>query len=83
MRFNWKEKLPVDPHTHTRTHALTQAGLTLNEEYHFEFFFLTDKAKQDVEQSLTAELIKKDRDPASGLVVLVFKLVFAPFFTMK
>merc|ERR1739838_80811 len=59
------------------------AGLTLNEEYHFEFFFLTDKAKQDVEQSLTAELIKKDRDPASCLVVLVFKLVFAPFFTMN
>jgi len=72
----------VTPLKKTQQHDVIE-GLTLNEEYHFDFFYQSHDAKVDVEQYLSTELIRKDHDPHNGFVILVFKLIFAPFRTLN
>lgn len=49
------------------------------EEFSYKIEYPDLEARQQLEQALAVSLVRKQRDPHSGLVVLLFNLVFAPF----
>lgn len=54
------------------------------EEFTFELDYPENEdTKQHLEQSLGVSLVRKERNPHTGMVVLVFNLVFSPFRQLK
>jgi len=54
-------------------------GRSVAEEFSHEIHYPDAESKQQLEQALAINLVRKERDPHTGLVVLVFNIVFSPF----
>ena len=50
------------------------------EEFSYHLEYPEDaNAKQHLEQALAVSLVRKEREPHSGMMILIFNLVFSPF----
>ncbi|KAL4233464.1 hypothetical protein ACF0H5_008145 [Mactra antiquata] len=56
--------------------------LATAEEFNYELKYKDGDAKENLQNSVALKLIRQHRDTASGLVVLVFNVIFNPFRTM-
>jgi len=58
-------------------------GHRLNEEFHYEFFYGSDKSRREIENCLKIELVGKTRNPSNGIVILTFLADFSPLLPMN
>lgn len=49
------------------------------EEFAFNIDYPSEEAEAILEPALVLSLVRKERDPHSGLVTLLFNIIFAPF----
>jgi hypothetical protein len=59
------------------------AALAVAEEFTYELAYKDSDTKENLQNSVALKLVRQHRDTASGLVVLVFNVVFSPFKTME
>ena len=59
------------------------AASAVMEEFNCDLTYMTDESRQDIEPAVAIQLVEQFRDPVSGLVCLIFHVVFAPFKAMK
>jgi len=55
---------------------------TVTEEFHYDLAYATDESRCDVEPTVAIQLSEQYRDSVSGLVCLVFHVVYVPFKVM-
>ncbi|XP_029458968.1 cilia- and flagella-associated protein 47 [Rhinatrema bivittatum] len=58
-------------------------GFATTEEFLYEIQYESAKVKSQMECSVAINLVKKDRDPQSGIVTLIFNIIFLPVKPMK
>ncbi|XP_072178621.1 cilia- and flagella-associated protein 47-like [Diadema setosum] len=58
-------------------------GNTLANEFSYELIYPSDEARIQLENAVSLQLIRKQREKLSGNVTLVFNVVYAPFKTMR
>ena len=58
------------------------AGMAKAEEFSYELVFEDEDSKRNLESTVALKLVRQLRDKHTGLVVLVFNIVYAPFKTM-
>jgi hypothetical protein len=58
-------------------------GLTPADEFTYEIVYNDDDIKTNLEPAVALKLIRQQRDRATGLVILVFDIIYAPYKTMK
>ncbi|XP_053397416.1 cilia- and flagella-associated protein 47-like isoform X4 [Mercenaria mercenaria] len=56
--------------------------LAVAEEFTYELSYKDPETKENLQNSVALKLVRQHRDTASGLVVLVFNVIFNPFRTM-
>ena len=55
----------------------------LANEFTHELIYGYDDAKSQLEHTVSMKLIRKQRDNLSGIVTLVFNVIYSPFKVMK
>eukprot|EP00079_Xenopus_tropicalis_P021661 XP_012813080.1 PREDICTED: cilia- and flagella-associated protein 47 isoform X1 [Xenopus tropicalis] len=58
-------------------------GLSTTEEFLYEIKYESDEVKAQLEPSVAIELVRKERDATSGIVTLIFNIIFAPNKSMR
>ncbi len=62
---------------------LCLSALAVAEEFTYEVIYGGDNSRKDLESAIALQLVRKQRDRASGLVVLIFNIVYAPYKPMR
>ena len=62
--------------------SVSFVALATANEFEFEFNYGDVDAEDNLQNSVALTLIRTQRDTATGLVILVFNLVYAPFKAM-
>lgn len=62
---------------------LVDIALATAEEFSFDLDFGTARGKENVQNSVALSLVGQHRETATGLVILSFNVVFAPFVPME
>ena len=58
-------------------------GITPADEFTYEIIYSSDDAKKNLEHAVALKLIRQQRDRTSGLVTLVFDIIYAPYKSMQ
>ncbi|XP_041462969.1 cilia- and flagella-associated protein 47-like isoform X1 [Lytechinus variegatus] len=58
-------------------------GNTLASEFNYELLYPNDEAKVQLENAVSLQLIRKQREKLSGNMTLIFNVIFAPFKIMR
>ncbi|KAM9320035.1 LOW QUALITY PROTEIN: cilia- and flagella-associated protein 47 [Gastrophryne carolinensis] len=58
-------------------------GLSTAEEFVYEIRYESENSQSQLEPSVGIELVRKERDTPSGIVTLIFNIVFAPNKSMR
>jgi len=58
-------------------------ALATAEEFSYDLSYKDKDAKENLQNSVAMKLIRQHRDTTSGLVVLVFNVIYNPFRTME
>nr|XP_033803452.1 cilia- and flagella-associated protein 47 isoform X2 [Geotrypetes seraphini] len=58
-------------------------GFATTEEFLYEIQYESKKIKSQMDSSVALNLVRKDRNPQSGIVTLVFDIIFLPVQPMK
>ena len=58
-------------------------ALALAEEFSYELVYDGEDMRRSLDTTVALQLVRQHRDKHSGLVVLVFNIVYAPYKTMK
>ena len=58
-------------------------ALATAEEFTYELTYKDADSQENLKQSVALNLVRQHRDVSSGLVVLVFNVVYNPFKTME
>ncbi|KAJ1117902.1 hypothetical protein NDU88_006098 [Pleurodeles waltl] len=58
-------------------------GFSTTEEFLYEIQYESDQVKSQLESSLAIGFVRKERDAHSGIVTLIFNIIFAPSKPMK
>ncbi len=58
------------------------SGIALAEEFTFELVYGDTDSEKNLETSVALSLVRQQRDKHTGLVVLVFNVIYAPYKTM-
>ncbi|KAM8977297.1 LOW QUALITY PROTEIN: cilia- and flagella-associated protein 47 [Pelodytes ibericus] len=83
--------MPVTTSSVKQTESVTQVqeevqvsnGFSTTEEFFYEISYESKYVKSQVEPSVIIELVKKERDVPSGIVTLMFNIIFAPTRAMR
>nr|XP_039264663.1 cilia- and flagella-associated protein 47-like isoform X2 [Styela clava] len=73
---------PLDKLRETRTmmsEGVAVDGHMVAEEFSFSVDYPSEEVQHILEPALALSLVRKERDPHSGLVTLLFNVIFAPF----
>ncbi|XP_078495986.1 cilia- and flagella-associated protein 47 isoform X1 [Ciona intestinalis] len=70
---------PLDKQRQAAQDGVVVEGHSVAEEFSYKIEFPDSESRQQLEQALAVSLVRKERDPHTGMVVLVFNLVFSPF----
>ncbi|XP_019379409.1 PREDICTED: cilia- and flagella-associated protein 47-like [Gavialis gangeticus] len=54
------------------------AGFSTTDEFLYEIQYKSNKVKSQLESSVAINLVQKDRDAESGIITLIFNIIFAP-----
>ncbi|KAM4795930.1 cilia- and flagella-associated protein 47 [Rhinophrynus dorsalis] len=68
---------------HIQDEVLVTNGFSTTEEFFYEIRYESEEVKSQLESSVATELIRKERDATSGIVTLIFNIVFAPNKSMR
>ncbi|KAM4702008.1 cilia- and flagella-associated protein 47 [Discoglossus pictus] len=68
---------------HIQEEVQVSNGLSTTEEFLYEISYESEDMKSQLEPSLAIELVRKERDAPSGIVTLIFNIIFAPSKPMR
>ncbi|XP_022089961.1 cilia- and flagella-associated protein 47-like isoform X2 [Acanthaster planci] len=68
---------------HTTDGVVVGEGNTVAREFSFDVLYGDEEAEAHLENAVSLNLVRKQRDKLSGIVRLVFNVVFAPFKVMN
>lgn len=63
--------------------SIVVLALAVAEEFSYDISYKDADAKDDLHNCVALKLVRQHRDTASGLVVLVFNVIYSPFRTME
>ncbi|XP_078698604.1 cilia- and flagella-associated protein 47-like isoform X8 [Branchiostoma floridae x Branchiostoma belcheri] len=69
---------PIDAQRPSTDGVIVGEGNTVAEEFSYEIEYDSEDAQSLLQHSLGLSLVRKQRDRVSGVVILVFNLIFAP-----
>lgn len=75
-----QKKPPADG---TQDELQVTEGFSTTEEFLYEIQYESDQVKSQLESSLAIGFVRKERDAHSGIVTLIFNIIFAPSKPMK
>ncbi|XP_077338680.1 cilia- and flagella-associated protein 47 [Lithobates pipiens] len=67
---------------HTQEVQVTN-GFSTTEEFVYEIRYESEESRSQLEPSVGIELVRKERDTPSGIVTLIFNIIFAPNKSMR
>ena len=59
------------------------SAIVLAEEFSYELIYNDEESKRNLESSVVLSLIRQERDKHTGLVTLVFNVIYAPYKPMR
>ena len=59
------------------------AALAKAEEFTHEIIYGNDSTKKELEPAIALSLVRQQRDKHTGLVILIFNVIYAPYRTME
>ncbi|XP_074645875.1 cilia and flagella-associated protein 47-like isoform X2 [Tubulanus polymorphus] len=74
---------PKDETPHTPDGVVVSESISVTEEFTYEFVYGNDEDDRNLKNAVALSLVRKQRDKISGLVILIFHVVFSPNKTMK
>ncbi|XP_075708861.1 cilia- and flagella-associated protein 47 isoform X2 [Rhinoderma darwinii] len=63
---------------HIQEEVQVSNGFSTTEEFLYEIRYESEETKSQLEPSVGIELVRKERDTPSGIVTLIFNIIFAP-----
>lgn len=61
----------------------TLTAIAVTEEFGYDITYGSEETRKDVESAIAVQLVRKLRDSQTGLVQLVFSVIYAPYKIMK
>lgn len=58
-------------------------AIAMAEEFSYELVFGDEDTEKNIEPAVALSLVRQHRDKNTGLVVLVFNVIYAPYKTMQ
>ena len=58
------------------------SALARAEEFTYEIIYGDESSQKDLEPAIALSLVRQERDKHTGLVVLIFNVIYAPYRTM-
>ncbi|KAG8451901.1 hypothetical protein GDO86_003916 [Hymenochirus boettgeri] len=77
------EVKPIENANYRQDEVQVTNGLSTTEEFLYEIKYESVEVKSQLDCFVAIELIRKERDTTSGIVTLIFNIVFAPNKSMK
>ncbi|XP_056412134.1 cilia- and flagella-associated protein 47 isoform X3 [Hyla sarda] len=74
---------PVERTAHVQEEVQVSNGFSTAEEFLYEIRYESEESKSQLEPSVGIELVRKERDTPSGIVTLIFNIIFAPYKSMR
>ncbi|XP_069827114.1 cilia- and flagella-associated protein 47 [Dendropsophus ebraccatus] len=68
---------------HVQEEVQISNGFSTTEEFLYEIKYESEESKSQLEPSVGIELVRKERDTPSGIVTLIFNIIFAPNKSMR
>ncbi|XP_040280927.1 cilia- and flagella-associated protein 47 [Bufo bufo] len=68
---------------HVQEEVQVSNGFRTTEEFLYEIRYESEESKSHLEPSVGIELVRKERDTPSGIVTLIFNIIFAPNKSMR
>ncbi|KAM3935444.1 cilia- and flagella-associated protein 47 [Leptodactylus fuscus] len=73
----------TDRTAHIQEEVQVSNGFSTTEEFLYEIRYESEESKSHLEPSVGIELVRKERDTPSGIVTLIFNIIFAPNKSMR
>ncbi|XP_044141503.1 cilia- and flagella-associated protein 47 [Bufo gargarizans] len=77
------QKLMERTMAHVQEEVQVSNGFRTTEEFLYEIRYESEESKSHLEPSVGIELVRKERDTPSGIVTLIFNIIFAPNKSMR
>ncbi|XP_018422622.1 PREDICTED: cilia- and flagella-associated protein 47-like [Nanorana parkeri] len=68
---------------HIQEEVQVSNGLSTTDEFLYEIRYDSEESRSQLEPSVGIELVRKERDTPSGIVTLIFNIIFAPNKSMR
>ena len=63
--------------------SLNVAGILVAKQFSYDFEYLSAEQRNNLEHCVALSLVRQQRDKQTGLVTLVFNIVYAPYIQMR
>ncbi|XP_063809558.1 cilia- and flagella-associated protein 47 isoform X2 [Pseudophryne corroboree] len=73
----------VEKTAHIQEEVQVSNGFSTAEEFLYEIRYESEESKSQLEPSVGIEIVRKERDTTSGIVTLIFNIIFAPNKSMR
>ncbi|KAG9492434.1 hypothetical protein GDO78_000763 [Eleutherodactylus coqui] len=83
MQASSRDKKLMARTSHAQEEVQVSNGFSTTEEFLYEIKYESEESKSQLEPSVGIELVRKERDTPSGIVTLIFNIIFAPNKSMR